>query len=217
MKTKIKQQEAAVEMIRQMVSAKRARVERLEAAINELNRLKAEESANVGSPQSDVPTVARPSRKVVAIMQDVNSDIYALKHSALSHEAARLRRDQAELSNMLHKIPAEQPCPELVDKILGLHQQIETIWDQKHFLDRNRHDGPAAPAHDQQVAERAVDVVESKAELSVKLQQFREKRSKLRKKLEDPKASLASKSKWEIELAQVESGIEEVNTKRALL
>ncbi len=215
---KIRQQEAAVEMMRMLVSSKRARPEKLEAAINELNRLKAD-VADVSTPlnvTSRKPNV-RESPRAAAIMRDVDGSPFELRQSALSQEATRLRKDQSELSNMLHKVSPGQDCPELVDKILGLHHEIEQIWDQKKFLDRNQHDGPANPAHDQLLVERSVAAVESKAELSVKIQQLREKRSKLKKKLENPKAMMASRSKWEIELAQVDAGIEEASTRRALL
>lgn len=217
MNNKIRQQEAAVDMIRQMVKANRARPEKLEAAINELNKLKSDlvsENINPGIEQTAAP---RMSKKVTAIMKDVNSDIFALKHSALSLDASRLRRDQAELSNMLVKVDPVTPCPDLVDKILDLHQKIKAIWDEKNFLDRNQFEGPANPQHDQQVIERPVQAVLSKAELTIKLQQNREKRSKLKSKMANPKASMALKSKWEIELVQVEAVIEETEMKRATL
>jgi hypothetical protein len=176
MNNKIRQQEAAVDMIRQMVKANRARPEKLEAAINELNKLKTDLVSETIKPGNEQAAAPRMSKKVTAIMNDVNSDIFALKHSALSLEASRLRRDQAELSNMLVKVDPGTPCPDLVDKILELHHKIEDIWDQKNFLDRNQNDGPAHPEHDQQVIERPVQAVLSKAELTIKLQQNREKR-----------------------------------------
>jgi predicted nucleic acid-binding Zn-ribbon protein len=213
---KIKQQEAAVEMMRLLVSAKRARPEKLEAAINELNRLKSESSSEIHTAVRPKPEI-RQSTRTAAITKDANSSVFEIKQGALSQEVTLLRRDQSELSNILHKISPDQECPELVDKILNLHYQIEEIWDQKKFLGRNQHEGPADPAHDQQLVERSVIAVESKAELSVKIQQLREKRSKLKKKLENPKASMESRSKWEIEMAQVDAGIEEASTKRALL
>jgi len=203
-------------MLRLMVASGRARPERLEAAMNELNRMKSD-SASTDAGVNARTAPVRESRAVKAISKDVNSDIFALKHSALSHEAARLRRDQAELSNMLHKVSPEQPCPELVGKILELNHQVERIWDEKKFLDRNQTDGPVDPVYDQQVVTRTMTAVESKAELSVKLQQLREKRSKLKKKLDDPKASMPSKTKWGIELAQVDAAIEETGQKRALI
>ncbi|MDQ6479804.1 hypothetical protein [Dyadobacter sp. LHD-138] len=217
MNSKIQQQESAVEMIRQLVNAKRSRPERLEAAINELNRLKSDLVVDGAETAPGDTAAPRMSRKVTAIMKDVNSDIFALKHSALSQEADRLRRDQAELSNMLVKVPPGQPCPDLVNKILELHYKIEAIWDEKKFLDRNQFDGPKNPAHDQQVIERPVQAVVSKAELSVKLQKCREKRSKLKSKLLNPKASMAARSKWELELVQIEAAIEETEGKRALM
>lgn len=217
MNSKIQQQEAAVEMMRQKVQAKRARPEQLEAAINELNRLKSDLVDDLVKPAPGSTAAPRMSRKVDAIMKDVDSDIFALKHSALSQEANRLRRDQAELSNMLVKVQPGQSCPELVDRILELHYKIEAIWDDKKFLDRNQFEGPRNPAHDQQVIQRPVQAVVSKAELSVKLQKCREKRSKLKSKLLNPKASMAAKSKWELELVQIEAAIEETEGKRALM
>ena len=101
---KIKQQEATIEMISQLLNAKRARPEKLEAAVNELNRLKSE---LVESTTEKPTATARRSRLVTAIQKDVSGDIFALNQSALSQEASRLRRDQAELSNMRHKVSPE--------------------------------------------------------------------------------------------------------------
>lgn len=213
---RIRQQEAAVEMLRLQVSASRARPEKLEAAINELNRLKSE-SVAIGSSVPDKVRVARPSRLVQSIMKDVTGDAIMLRQSGLSEEANRLRKEQSELSNMLHKVPEGQPCTELTSRILGLHEQIENIWDQKKFLERNRHDGPAVLAHDQQVKPRSLDDVQSKAELTVLVQKQREKCSKLKRKIEDPKANESSKTKWKIELANAQAVIEEAVTKRTLL
>ncbi|PWJ50281.1 hypothetical protein CLV98_1425, partial [Dyadobacter jejuensis] len=127
----------------------------------------------------------------------------------------RLRREQAELSNLLHKVPAEQECPELTSRILDLHQQIEQIWTQKKFLERNDSIPVAASAPKLQT--NNLGALQSKSELTVKIQKLREKRSKLKSKLENPKAGIATKSKWEIELAQVEAAIEESTQARALL
>lgn len=215
MTDQIRKQEAAVEMIRMLVANKRSRPERLESAINELNRLKADHAAPaVNDPSGSAP---RQSKKVAAIMKDANSDIFEVKQSALSQQATRLRADQSELSNMLHKVPTGQSCPDLVSRILALNAHIETLWDQKLFMQRNRYDGPAEPEHDQLQFERGADQVQTKAELSIQIQKLREKRSKLKKKLENPKASPGSRSSWELELTRTEWAIEEANQKRTVI
>ena len=215
MNPKIQQQQAAIELIKMQVAAKRARPEKLEAAINELNRLKSEA---IHPEKTSAPThVPRQSKLVKEIMKDVKSDPVELRQSALSEEANRLRKEQAELSNMLHKVPKEQDCAELTSRILGLHEQIESVWDQKKFLDRNLHDGPMVPAHDQQVTVRSLDEVQTKAQLTVTIQRLREKVSKLKSKLKSPKSSEKSKTEWEIELSRAQAAIDEALTNRALL
>lgn len=227
MTAQIKQQEAAVEMIRMKVSAGRAPSSRLEAAINELNRLRSELAVTKHQAPTGVPVptgVPLPKRAPAprspifkAIMADVAKDPVELRQAALSEQATRIRAKQSELSNMLHKVPQDQPCPELVEQILNLHNQVENIWTQKHFLERNKTDGPANPDPDQQVVHRSVESVAEKAELTVKLQKLREKHSKLTAKLRNPTATAASKTKWEIELAQVKAAIEECIQKRTLI
>ena len=105
----------------------------------------------------------------------------------------------------------------MTGQIRDLHHRIENIWNERKFLDRNQHTDPAIPVHDQKVKIRSMEAVESKGELTIRIQEIREKRSKLKKKLEDPKATMVSKSKWEIEFTQVEMAIEEANMKRTLL
>lgn len=207
----IKQQEAAVEMFQMLLSAKRARPERLEAAINELNRLKADQASGTNSSpvkKARVPAVT----PVTAGTQNLPD-----RSAEMSDKIHFLRKDQAELSNMLHKVPVGQACPDLVSRIMDLHEEIEDTWTQKRFQERNQFDQVLPLKHDQIPIVRSSEAISTKAELTVQLQKLREKVSKLKKKIGDPKATEASKTKWEIQLKQAMAAIEEMNEKRMLI
>lgn len=209
----IKQQEAAVEMLRMLVDAKRARPERLEEAINELNRLKAEQAS--GATTAPVKKAGVPAERAVPAAPTQNT--ISQRSAEMSEKIHFLRKDQAELSNLLHKVPAGQSCPELVSKILELHEEIENTWTEKRFQERNQFDQVVPITHDQQPVKRSQEAIQNKAELSLQLQKLREKISKLKKKIADPKATEASRTKWEIQLKQAIAAMEEVIQRRATL
>lgn len=216
--TQIRQQQAAIEHIKMLVASGRARAEQLEAAERELLRLRSQATESVEPSADPVLSVARtPSKKVRAILADVQSDTVKFKQAALSEEANRIRRNQADLSNLLHKVPPGQPCPELTERILDLHHQAESIWDEKVFLERNEHDGPDKATEDVQVQPRTLGDIKEKATLTVEIQKLREKRAKLQRKLADPKATASRKAVWEIQLAQTQASIGELTTRRSLV
>ena len=201
------------------VASGRASTAKLDAAINELNRLKSEHQASL-KPAGSAPEKSAPTRmcaKVSAIMADANSSMVSIKKSGILAEIARLSKDRADLSNMLHTIPKDQPCPELTSRILDIHHNIENLWDKQKFLERNQHDGPDDAIDDQQIVKRSLESINTKAELTVELQKLREKKSKLKAKLGNPRTGIAKRTEWENALAQVEAEIEEATTKRALI
>jgi hypothetical protein len=224
----IRQQQAAIEHMKMLVASGRARPEQLEAAESELKRLQAmavepaTQPSELAQPAPQQPATAqaaarRTSKKVRAILEDVQSDTVKFKQAALSEEAARIRKNQADLSNLLHKVPKDQACPELTERILDLHHQAESLWDEKIFLERNEHDGPQQLAADVQVQARTVGDIREKAQLTVEIQKLREKRSKLQRKLGDPKAAVSRKAVWQVQLAQAQASIDELSTRRSLI
>ena len=224
----IRQQQAAIEHMKMLVASGRARPEQLAAAESELKRLQTLAAEPAAQPQEPARTAApqpataqavarRTSKKVRAILEDVQSDTVKFKQAALSEEATRIRKNQADLSNLLHKVPREQPCPELTERILDLHHQAESLWDEKIFLERNEHDGPDEPGPDRQVETRTVGDIKEKATLTVEIQKLREKRSKLQRKLGDPKAAVSRKAVWQVQLAQAQALIDELSTRRSLI
>lgn len=228
LQAQIRQQQAALDHIKMLVASGRARLEQLTAAQSELNRLRAMAQEPAAQPQelaqkataqpaTALAVARRTSKKVRAILEDVQADTVKFKQAALSEEAARIRKNQADLSNLLHKVPKNQPCPELTERILDLHHQAESLWDEKIFMERNEHDGPDVPGPDRQVETRTVGDIREKATLTVEIQKLREKRSKLQRKLGDPKAPQSRKVVWQIQLAQVQALIDELGTRRSLI
>lgn len=226
---KIKQQEATVTMLKMLLKANRAKPKEVEEAVAELNRLKLMPSLT----DSSTPTVSKPTPNfpkggiitadrrpdyVRAIDETLAADDYTIKQKDLTMEANRLRQEQARLSNMLQKVPRTQACPELTERILALQNDIEGIWDEKKFLERNVDASipDAAPAVAAAVP-TTVESITNKAVLSVEVQKLREKRAKLKKKLADPRAAQSKLAEWTVELAQTEAAIlEKTLAKEAL-
>lgn len=226
---KIKQQEATVKMLTMLLKANRAKPKEVEEAVAELARLKLMRSSTAFStlaiteptpnfPKGGIITSDRRPDYVRAIDETLASDEYTLKQKDLTMEANRLRQEQARLSNMLHKVPRTQACPELTERILALQNDIEGIWDEKKFLERNVDASipEAAPAVAAAVP-TTVESITNKAVLSVEVQKLREKRAKLKKKLADPRAAQSKLAEWTVELAQTEAAIlEKTLAKEAL-
>jgi len=165
-----------------------------------------------------MPTADRRPDYVRAIDETLGSDEYTLKQKDLTMEANRLRQEQAQLSNMLHKVPRTQACPELTERILALQNEIEDIWDEKKFLERNA-DGVDMPAPVVASAPvpATVESIQHKAVLTVEVQKLREKRAKLKKKLSDLSASESKRAEWTIELAHTDAAILEKNLAKEAL
>ncbi len=216
-------------MLKMLVKANRAKPQELQEAERELNRLKLTKSSNSSStptiskpspnfPKGGMPTADRRPDYVRAIDETLGSDEYTLKQKDLTMEANRLRQEQAQLSNMLHKVPRTQACPELTERILALQNEIEDIWDEKKFLERNA-DGVDMPAPVVASAPvpATVESIQHKAVLTVEVQKLREKRAKLKKKLSDLSASESKRAEWTIELAHTDAAILEKNLAKEAL
>ncbi|MPR36933.1 hypothetical protein [Salmonirosea aquatica] len=215
----IRQVESAIKLLEMQLKAGRARPEQLEPLREQLSRLKSQ-ALTAPNPQPAAPVAAAPVKSPRATRSVVDS--YAERQAALTLEADALRQEQAKLSNLLHKVPAHQDCPELTSRIVDLQGQIEDLWDEKKFIERNGVDAQAS-FREETVPGGAPPVVrplgdlQQKAVLTVELQRLREKRSKLSRKLENPKAADSKKAEWGTELAQVSRRIEELTAERYVL
>jgi hypothetical protein len=227
----IRQLESAIKLLDMQLKAGRARPEQLEPLRERLNRLKSQAKAAPVAAKSIAPAASAQSNS--PIFGRVKSpsavrpggappggDSYAERQATLTLEADVLRKEQVKLSNLLHKVPAHQDCPELTSRIVDLQVQIEDLWDEKKFIERNGVDAggsfrEAAPVV--APAARPLWDVQQKAVLTVELQRLREKRSKLARKLENPKSLESKKAEWSTELAKVNSQIDQLTADRYVL
>lgn len=213
---KIQQVESAIKLMTMQLSAGRARPEQLDPLREELTRLQRQARS---APAQEVPAT-RPIAPVGKMASRPLGDAYADRQATLTLEADGLRKEQTKLSNMLHKVPPHQDCYELTGRIVDLQTQIEDLWDEKKFIERNGMDatgGFREAAPQAAPVARPLDDVQHKAVLTVDLQRLREKRSKLARKLENPKASDSKKAEWSTELAKASSQIEELTAERYVL
>jgi len=151
----------------------------------------------------------------------VDGDEYISIQADLSKEADRLNRKMADLSNKLHQVPAGVGCPELTKPILELKAQIEAIWDKKRYLERNRVLPDESDPEEDCTADRNrcdhADHSPEKFELSYQKRRLIDLRSKLRRKLENPKAKPSKRVEWETELTKATLQIDEIEVKLGTL
>ncbi|TDB69099.1 hypothetical protein [Arundinibacter roseus] len=204
----IRQTEAAIKLLELQVKAGRARVEQLEPLQKQLSELKKADKQLTPPPPPKAATPTKTAKKPNA---------YAEKQAELSKQANELRKEQAKLSNLLHKVPPHQDCPELTQRIVDLQVQIEDLWDEKKFIERNGLEPAGEFRALPEKKARPLDDVQHKAVLTVELQRLREKRSKLTRKLENPKAADSKKAEWSTELAKISSQIEQATAERYVL
>lgn len=206
----ISQQQASVNMLEKLVRARRASEMELDKARARLVDLQAQEGfvpLQEHAHRIDPPQASAP----VPVQSTVTADEYAGLQADMSKEADRLNRQMADLSNQLHQIPEGVACPQLTSQILAIKSQIETIWDRKRYLERNRSLPP-----DQQPNSSLPELPgddAGKFELAYAKRRLIDLRSKLKKKLTDPKAKPSKRAEWEQELAECELKIQELEFK----
>jgi len=112
----------------------------------------------------------------------------------LMNEIDSLMRQRADASNAMHSIPYDQPCPELMAKALSLHEQVEAAWTKYRYLERN---GKLPEIETPQARQHSLELLQKMDERK----RMAEKRSKLKKKLEDPTNTRHKKrDEWKEEL-----------------
>lgn len=224
LQTQIRQQQSTVQMLEKLLKVKRCSQEQVDQAQRRLVDLQEQENFKpLVQPEADPASADRPEGSFVqnskpeavpsgraALGRRIEGDEYASIQADLSRQADGLNRKMADLSNKLHQIPPTAPCPELTRQILSLKAEIETIWDKKRYLERNR----VMPEEDPQQAIDLPILEESgRFQLAYEKRRLIDLRSKLRRKLNDPKAKPGKVHEWETELAQCELKIQEIELK----
>ena len=207
----VQQAQATVTMLERMVKARRATDQELTAARERLVALTAPVVSVVTRYRADdepTPVVDRPEPTGRA----VEADEYLELQSELSKDGDRLNRQMAELSNQLHKVPPGQSCAELTRPILALKDQIESIWDKKRYLERNRAVMPDTP--DEPETEENSS---QKFALSYEKRRLVDLRSKLKKKLQNPAAKPGKVQAWREELQRANLEVAEIDIKLGTL
>lgn len=196
-------------MLQKMVNAGRAKPDELAAAQRRLDDLQEQTTrpARVDQPQAAPVVVPVPAGPLIV------GDEYASLQADLGRQADQLQRKIAELSNQLHQIPQQATCPQLTKQILDLVTQREAVWDKKYYLERNR----CLPT--EQVADEPTDLPElpgdndAKYQLAYQKRRLIDQKSKLNRKLGDPKSRPSKRAEWERELAECELKIRDIEFK----
>lgn len=215
LQTQIRQQQSTVQMLEKLLKAKRCSQTELDQAKRRLSDLQEQESFNPLATQSADPPAAPVHQPTGRIIE---GDEYISIQADLSQQADRLNRKMADLSNKLHLVPQSVNCPELVKPILEVKAQIEAIWDKKRYLERNRVLPASADRDDSIEDEQKPDVLATLAdagrfELAYQKRRLIDLRSKLRRKLNNPKAKPGKRIEWETELAKADLEIQEIEVK----
>ena len=207
LETQISQQQASIKMLEMFLKAGRCTTDELNQAKRRL--------ADLQEQTTFVPIAPRPERvapapapEPVATGRQIVGDEYTTIQADLSAEANGLNRQMADLSNQLQKIPPTAPCPELTRQILELKGKIELIWDKKYYLERNH----CLPEEQSTVDAPTLSDADA-FELAYEKRRLIDLRSKLKRKLLNPKAKSGKLLEWETELAQCNLKIQEIEFK----
>ena len=201
----IAQQTQSVRMLEKMVQARRATPDELSQALERLELLK--------NPRPVIQVAQYEDDQPPVLGRIVGNEEYLQLQSDLSKEADHLNRQMAELSNQLYKVPQGVGCPEIVGHILALKARIESIWDQKRYLERNK----CLPPEPEETPKTATENSPAKFELAYRKRRLVDLRSKLNRKLDDPKAKPAKMQAWQEELVRTTYEIQEIDSQLATL
>ena len=194
----IQQATSTVQMLEQMVKARRASAQELATARERLALLEAP-----ALPQREV--VIDPD-SLEPVGTAISQAEFLELQAELSKDAERINRQMADLSNQLHKVPPGNTCSELVRPILAMKEQIETIWDKKRYLERNR-----CLPEERATAEVAGEQSPEKFRLAYEKRRLVDLRSKLHGKLKNPAARPGKVQEWREELQRANLEIAEID------
>jgi hypothetical protein len=203
LQTQIRQQLATVRSLEKLMKAKRCSQAEVDQAKRRLDDLQQQETFSPAVVRSVVVPEPRQPRSRV-----IEGDEYASVQADLSKQADQLNRKMADLSNKLHLVPPGANCPELVRPILDMKALIEVVWDKKRYLERNRI-LPDEP--DDQEPERLTTLTDAgQFQLAYEKRRLIDLRSKLKRKLENPKAKPGKRHEWETALVKANYEIAEI-------
>lgn len=205
----IMQQQSTVDMLKTLVKNKRAKPEALEQAERRLAELQELQEPGDNAPEflpqraltppdfkteilhrlpiADPPIhTALPVPEVMTIARNLMKQIDDLK------------KQIAAISNSMHLVPEDVPCPELMQEAQALKKEEEALWTKYRFLEKNGHLPEVPEEEEQQRSLELLDAIDKKKKLI-------DKRYKLRIRIENP-ANLRNKrlELWKDELTQAE-------------
>jgi hypothetical protein len=206
--TLIRQQQSTVKMLEKLVGAKRASAEELAKARRRLADL---EDQLTFKPLPQLAQVVATPAPVDPTGLALGDDEYTRLQGELSRDLDKLTKKQAQMSNELQLVPRHLPCADKVRAILALKAEIEALWDKKRYLERNHRLPPdVTPETKPDALPTLPGNDEARYELAYQKRRLQDQRSKLKRKLDDPKARPSKRQEWEQELAQCELKIHEV-------
>lgn len=211
LQTQIRQQQSTVQMLEKLLKAKRCSQTELDQAQRRLIDLQEQENFKPLAVQTTERLTAPEHQPTGRI---IDGDEYISIQADLSKEADRLNRKMADLSNKLHLLPVGVSCPELTQQILTLKANIETIWDKKRYLERNRVLPDESTNDDQPDPGLPAPLIDAgRFQLAYEKRRLIDLRSKLKRKLENPKAKPGKVHEWETALAKANLEIQEIELK----
>lgn len=214
---RIRQLEAKAEYLTLMIEAQRAKPSELIEVTQELEKAKgmvAREKANELIPAKEVTkkTIEIPTNQPAKAQKidDENVTSVFFRKGELMENILSKQKAQRALSNKLHTIPTHVDCPELTEATTNLAKEIEELWTEYRFIERN------GKLPSEEISDRQADKeVEFRLlEIANELRSLRDTRLKLEKKIESPhlysKSPKTKLQEWQIELIEVKSKINDL-------
>ena len=203
----IMQQQSAVDMLRTLVKNRRATPNDLEQAERRLAELKELDKAEddldrfkkFSTPvdfKTEVlnlrPTTPQPTPEQLAA-----PEVMTIGRN-LMRQIDELKEQIAEISNKMHLVPEDVPCPELMKEAVSLKKEEEAIWTKYYFLQKNGH-LPEVPEEESEMRSvELLDAIDKKKRLV-------DRRHKLKSKIDNPANTRNKKLElWKDQLTQAD-------------
>ena len=176
-------------MLRVYVACRRVKPQELEAAERRLAELREIAPAPTREIQSD------PVAAVIA--PPAHSPENNLLSAELMRQIDDTHRRLAKVCNSMHDVPKNVACPELMAEAIAIKNEEEDLWTQYRYLERNGRLPEETKEEEKLSKERSYELLDAIARKKA----ITEKKSKLKKKLSDPKnAKNKNRTHWEDEL-----------------
>ena len=209
----IRQLEAKAAHLEQMIKAKRAKPAELVVVNDELKKARGavsrEKAASYLPKKEHVAPISQGQLPVIlptlaGIDEDLVTSVFYRK-GQLMEEIKANQKEQQVLSNQLHLIPENVPCPELTERTVELAKLNEDLWSECRFIENN------GKLLDEKDFEKKRDPQAEFRLLAIasELKSLRDTRLKLETKIEKPhlhsKKPAVKLQEWQIELIEVKS------------